>query len=152
MKRVILITLTTLSIAAGAMLAPTAAFATPTCTIHDLQITAWGIADDHVDTSWDLKCGGATNSPWDVGLYLQYQQADGSWHTYGCSNGNLCETQRPIDGSEYGGGSRHSGTNTWNPATNIDCDTIRFHAVAGWATGFASSGAHSAPASGDDAR
>jgi hypothetical protein len=133
-RRAILIVLTTVSLAAGALFGPAAASASsPTCSIHDIRITEWGIADDHVGTSWDLKCGGATNTSWYVLLRLQYQQADGSWHTYGCSNGNLCQVYRPGDGGQvlgiYGGGDEHSGTNTWNPSTNIDCDTIRFHAT-----------------------
>lgn len=74
-----------------------------------------------------MKCGGNLNVDYVVYLQMQYQQADGSWHTYGCSNGDLCEATRPTSGY-YVAGSEHSGTNTWNPGTNIDCDTIRFHA------------------------
>ena len=129
MRRILLLTLTTLSIAAGAMLGPSSALATdPTCTIHDLRITEWGIQDDHVNTSWDFKCGGATNSRWYVALSLQHQDSAGYWHTYDCENGNPCSVLRPggVSG-DYGGGEEHSGTNQWNPTTNIDCDTIRFH-------------------------
>lgn len=129
-RRLILTTLTTISIAAGAMLAPASSSAAvdPTCATHYLAVASWSVSSDSATTLWDLKCGGATNSPWNVRLSFQFRDNSGFWHTYDCG-ANLCYVDRPTTRNNYDGGEEASGQLTWNVAGQIDCDYVRFHAL-----------------------
>jgi hypothetical protein len=91
MKRLILLALTTLSIAAGTMLSPaTSLAADSTCSMHILKATSWSVQSDQFNDSWDFQCGGSNNESWDVGIYLQWRDSNATWHTFDCDNGNPC--------------------------------------------------------------
>jgi hypothetical protein len=126
MKRLILLALTTLSIAAGTMLSPaTSLAADSTCSMHILKATSWSVQSDQFNDSWDFQCGGSNNESWDVGIYLQWRDSNATWHTFDCDNGNPCYAVR----GPFAGGSERAGTNSWNVAGQLNCLTVRVHAV-----------------------
>lgn len=117
----------TLTLTAAA--APSALAADPSCSIHQENVVSWDVQRDVVNTSWDFKCGGAFNDDWYLRVYLQYRDASGFWHTYPCDAMPDCSRLKPSSGGTFGAGEEHMGTDTWNVATNINCDYLRFHVV-----------------------
>ncbi len=120
-----------LTAACAYLAAPASALAAnSTCTTHDLALTDWSVQLNHINTSWDFKCGGANNEDYHLILYLQKKLSDGTWATSTCTalTHPYCVADRPDPGSSYNGGTEHSGTNSWNPLPDIACHQWRLHA------------------------
>jgi opacity protein-like surface antigen len=135
MKRTLTLAALLVALTTALVAAPAAQAANSTCTTHNLDFVSWSVQTDTVNTAWDFKCGGSNNERWKLTLYLQWKDGSGNWHTFDCANGLPCATFRPSATGYYDGGFEHSGTNTWNLAGQLDCATIRFHALVDFAGG-----------------
>ena len=121
-------------ILASLTVSPPAHAAASSCSTHHLAVTAWSVQLDFANTSWDFKCGGSNRESWIIFLYFQWQDSNRHWHTFACDNGLPCEVTRPLNHT-FAGGSEHGGGSLWNIAGQIDCRTVRHHALVNFLGG-----------------